>query len=242
MGNARDISLISILAALYYVISIFPGIPIIGGKGRIDIATSITPIFGILLGPWKGSLTSLIGVLLAWILPPGSPTIYSLIFLPAPILSSFVSGFLSGNSIKKIPGQVPASLVTGGLISLWYLTWVGQKIPFYPIPHLIALLVIIFLGKYISNSIKNYKLIKKFKRNISISIFLISYCGLMTDHMYGDIAFIIFANLFMPLSSIPFLPSLFMAVLPISIIERITMTTIALIIGLPLLKVFKNFY
>lgn len=236
--RARDVSLISILAAIYVIISALPGIPIIGGKGKIDLAASIAPLFGIMLGPWKGLLAALIGVFLAWLLPPGSPSFHALLFLPAPVLSSLVAGLMSSRRMK-VPGWMIASCILGVLVIGWYITWVGQKAPLYPIPHIIALILVLVLGKWSSQVLelgggKEVSIIKR-----SIAIPLVSYCGLMTDHMYGNLTFIAFAELFMPLKYIPGLPTIFMMVLPISVTERLFMTAIVSLIGIPLLKALQ---
>ena len=260
--KSKDLALISILAALYVIIAALPGIPIIGGKGRIDLAASIAPIFGILLGPWKGGLTALIGVLLAWLLPPGAPSLHSAVFIPAPVLSSLTTGFLTtrerlpswifvgllkrlhipifviGGLLRRLPNWVLASCILGGLIVCWYLTWVGKSAPLYPIPHLVALFITIVVGNWLSGSIgEGHGSRVIVKRSLVVPI--VSYCGLMADHMYGNLAFITFAGLFMPLKYIPLLPIIFMSVLPISVIERLLMTLIASIIGVPLIIAYR---
>jgi len=236
--KSKDLALISILAALYVIIAALPGIPIIGGKGRIDLAASIAPVFGILLGPWKGGLTALVGVLLAWLLPPGAPSLHSAVFIPAPVLSSLTTGFLTIRELKRLPSWIFASCILGVLIICWYLTWVGRSAPLYPIPHLVALFITIVLGKWLSGSIgEGYGSRVIVKRSLVVPI--VSYCGLMADHMYGNLAFITFAGLFMPLKAIPSLPIIFMSVLPISVIERLLMTLIASIIGVPLIIAYR---
>ena len=236
--KSKDLALISILAALYVIIAALPGIPIIGGKGRIDLAASIAPVFGILLGPWKGGLTALVGVLLAWLLPPGAPSLHSAVFIPAPVLSSLTTGFLTIRELKRLPSWIFASCILGVLIICWYLTWVGRSAPLYPIPHLVALFITIVLGKWLSGSIgEGHGSRVIVKRSLVVPI--VSYCGLMADHMYGNLAFITFAGLFMPLKAIPSLPLIFMSVLPISVIERLLMTLIASIIGVPLIIAYR---
>ena len=236
--KSKDLALISILAALYVIIAALPGIPIIGGKGRIDLAASIAPVFGILLGPWKGGLTALVGVLLAWLLPPGAPSLHSAVFIPAPVLSSLTTGFLTTRELKSLPSWIFASCILGVLIVCWYLTWVGRSAPLYPIPHLVALFITIVLGKWLSGSIgEGHGSRVIVKRSLVVPI--VSYCGLMADHMYGNLAFITFAGLFMPLKAIPSLPLIFMSVLPISVTERLLMTLIASIIGVPLIIAYR---
>jgi uncharacterized membrane protein len=78
------------------------------------------------------------------------------------------------------------------------------------------------------------------------SVFLASYCGIIADHMLGNLIFIETIDIFIPLKVIedyflkplglPDIPSLFMYMVPISAIERILMTVIATIVGLGLIS------
>ena len=76
------------------------------------------------------------------------------------------------------------------------------------------------------------------------SVFLASYCGIIADHMLGNLIFIGTINIFIPLSDVqkyleflglPDVPSLFMYMVPASAAERILMTIIATIVGVGLL-------
>lgn len=77
------------------------------------------------------------------------------------------------------------------------------------------------------------------------SIFLASYCGIIADHMLGNLIFIEVINVFIPFEVIqnyfleplglPDVPSLFMYMVPVSAAERLLMTIIATIIGVGLL-------
>ncbi len=224
--RAKDVSMISVLAATYAVLTLIPGIPIIGGKGRINLAASIAPVFGIALGPWKGALAALVGTSIALVLPSGTPTPIGLLFLPAPVISSLVAGLASSRGGSPYR-RAAAPCILGALVAGWYATWVGRAAPLYPVPHIVALALALAL----------WKLPKRARTEYLVP--LVSYCGLMADHMYGNLAFIQFAGLFMPVESIPGLPALFMAVLPISVAERLLMTAIASLVGVSLLKAMR---
>lgn len=76
------------------------------------------------------------------------------------------------------------------------------------------------------------------------SIFLACYCGIIADHMLGNLIFIGVIDILIPLADIqqfflqplglPNIPSLFMYMLPVSAIERILMTIAATIFGISL--------
>ena len=77
------------------------------------------------------------------------------------------------------------------------------------------------------------------------SVFLASYCGIIADHMLGNLIFIASIDVFIPLKvvqeyflkplGLPDIPSLFMYMIPVSAVERILMTVVATIIGVGLL-------
>jgi len=94
--TTRKIALIAIFSALYYVLSFLPGIRAVTGAAdvTIQIEAFMASIFGLILGPYLGALTAFIGALLAWILPPGTPSPTSAVFLPAPVINAFVVGLI----------------------------------------------------------------------------------------------------------------------------------------------------
>lgn len=72
-----------------------PGIRAIGATSvTINIEAFMASIFGLVLGPFLGALTAFSGAMLAWILPPGSPSPTSAIFLPAPVINAFIVGLI----------------------------------------------------------------------------------------------------------------------------------------------------
>ena len=77
------------------------------------------------------------------------------------------------------------------------------------------------------------------------STFLVGYCGIIADHMLGNLIFIGVIDVFIPFEVIqeyfldplglPDVPSLFMYMVPVSAAERLLMTVTATIIGVGLL-------
>lgn len=68
-----------------------------------------------------------------------------------------------------------------------------------------------------------------------IAVILAGYSGIIADHMLGNLLFIQFAGILAP-ESVNTLPSLFMEVLPISVVERLLFTAIATIVGVGLIS------
>jgi hypothetical protein len=93
--TTKKIALVAIFSALYYILSFIPGIKAIGATNvTINIEAFIASIFGFILGPYLGALTAFMGAFLSWMLPPGAPSLTSLIFLPSPVINAFIVGLI----------------------------------------------------------------------------------------------------------------------------------------------------
>jgi hypothetical protein len=102
----------------------------------------------------------------------------------------------------------------------------------------------------ISGILVVYSLFGVGRSSFVLAIFIASYCGIIADHMLGNLVFINTINLFIPFSDIeqyflkplglPDIPSLFMYTIPVSAIERISFTVIATIIGVGLILALRK--
>ncbi|MFB0567959.1 MAG: ECF transporter S component [Candidatus Bathyarchaeia archaeon] len=72
-----------------------------------------------------------------------------------------------------------------------------------------------------------------------IAIVLASYCGIIADHMVGNLMFIQFADPFWGLSA-EFVLLAFLEAAPISVVERLLFTTIATIVGVGLISSIRR--
>lgn len=250
--TTKQIALTSIFAVLIVIITRLPGIPIIGGPaqggGSIALSVILYPLIGMVLGPLIGIIAAFIGNLIAWIIP--SSTIFGLLIIPAGVIATFVSGCLSHQS--QWFNWKTAALIVAGLIGLWYLTPVGNEAPFYPIFHFIALVLIVVGGRKIPQYIRSSS-----REKVVLGTIIYSYTALMADHMVGNLAWISSIGLVIPLESVQnairalgiiwlqmgiYIPNeglggIFMAVLPISAIERIIYTIIATTLGVALIRI-----
>lgn len=297
--STRDVAFVAVFAALSFIVCKFvPGIPIIGGEGQIKFDAALAPIYGLVIGPYLGFLAALFGGFIA------ANSWFSILTSFCTAISAMVVGLLTQKNYSSrshsVRGWVVAAIILAALIIGWYVTWVGQRAPFYPIPHLAGLVAILATGQWITNFFKEGREGKERKwmvrpyfilGGISIAVLsfiisrpffdetwsisavslplyflsgivilyglfgggkgkfvatvgLASYCGLMADHMLGNLIFIGSVGIFIPADSIenflsalnlPDFPSLFMYVLPISVVERIALTAIATMFGVGLI-------
>jgi uncharacterized membrane protein len=296
--STRDVAFVAVFAALSFIVCKFvPGIPIIGGQGQIKFDAAMAPIYGLVIGPYLGFLAALFGGFIA------ANSWFSIFTSFCTAISAMVVGLLTQKNYSSrshsVRGWVVAAIILAVLIIGWYMTWVGQRVLFYPIPHLAGLVAILATGEWISKSFKDGREGKERKwfvrpyfilGGISIAVLsfiisrpffdetwsvsavslplyflsgivilyglfgggkgkfvatvgLASYCGLMADHMLGNFIYIASVGVFIPYDviestlsalNLPDFPSLFMYVLPISVVERIALTAIATMFGVGL--------
>lgn len=83
-----------------------------------------------------------------------------------------------------------------------------------------------------------------------LAVSIASYCGIIADHMLGNLVFIASTNVLIPLSVIedyflkplglPNISALFMYMIPVSAVERILFTIVATIIGIGLIHALRR--
>ena len=244
--SSRQIAVTAIFAALYAIISRLPGIPMIGVGSKIELVVILDPIVGILLGPWIGGLTSLLGNFVAWIIP--TTTFYGLLNLPCGPMAAIVSGSLARND--KNANWKFAVIIYAVLMGLWYLTPVGQELLYYPFLHWTAFILILIFREKIQSFLNADLNPKKVLGTV-----ICCFGGIMANHMTGNLIYIGEVGWFISLKAIKDtlknlgffwlksgLPSppedplgaIFATALPITVIERLLMTifTVYLAYGL----------
>jgi hypothetical protein len=78
------------------------------------------------------------------------------------------------------------------------------------------------------------------RKSLVLAVSLASYCGIIADHMVGNLAFIGLINLFVPVSEVPGIPLLFMSMLSVSAVERTLLTIIGTILGVGLILALRR--
>jgi len=235
--SSREIALVAVFAALYAVISRLPGIPIIGGTSRIEPVVILDPIVGILLGPWIGGLTSLLGNFVAWIIP--TTTFYGLLNLPCGPISAIVSGGLARN-IKNANWKF-AAIIYVVLMGVWYVTPPGREVLYYPFLHWTAFALILIFREKVSGFLNADSNLRR-----TLGAAVCCFGGIMANSMTGNLIFISSVGWLISLQAIKDalknlgffwlksglpqpkdpLGAIFATYLPITVIERLLMTII----------------
>ncbi|MCD6445136.1 ECF transporter S component [Candidatus Bathyarchaeota archaeon] len=263
-SRTLKVAITSMMAALIVAVSRLPGLPAIGAPTKIEFTTVLYPVIGILLGPELGFVASFLGNFIAWIIP--STTMFGLLVIPAGALASLVAGFLTGRSER---GWLYGSAVLAVLIACWYVSPVGFEAPFYPVFHMAALALSLTLGKKLKglldsegkrlvwgSAVTSYVAamtdsmygnlayvgalgiiipLKEFKSALKAMGILWAKTGIPKPADY-------LAWIGLPVPEELTLGYLFMAVLPITIAERITITLVSTLISIAVVRAFKTVF
>lgn len=234
--STRKEALVIVFAALYYAFSLItPYVPAVGlPELKISLEAFLASVFGILLGAELGALTAFVGVLIAWILPPGNASVYGLPFLLAPPLNAFTVGLIYTKRWKEAAG------VLGLLIFVFWFSlpvtplsqyaYVGLAVTFDKI---IALALIPLVAFFLRKSVSSKALFATF--------FLLAFVGNQTDNMWGALAFafpIVYNGIFgLSVDAVRFLfvvsPFVYPAI-------RIIQAVLAAVVAVPLVKALKS--
>jgi len=208
-----------------------PGIPVVGGggKGKIELAAFLGPVYGMLIGPFTGFAAAWLGAFVGWVLPPGASGPWGLATTLCPATAALVSGLAVTHRVSKVRGWILASAVLAALIAGWYLTAVGRIAYWYPVLHWAGLAVLLTTGRWLPKLYDG-------RKSMPAAAVLAGYAGIVSDHMVGNLLFISLGG---PLLGAPTSPeklaSIFKGVLLLSAVERATMLLLLAIIGVPVM-------
>ena len=221
--NTKKVTLIAMLASAYAVLSLLPGMPMIGAEGTtIDMVRMLEIGYGLVLGPVYGPAAAFIGAVVGKMLKGGG---FGLFFTPLAAVSAFIAAML-GRGIKR--GWVGAAGVLGALTAGWYLFETGRTVPLYPVIQFIGLAIILVFRDRISEMIKSED-----RKTVTLGVLLCSFPSTVTGHMMGGLIYIVLLN---PAASI------FVGILPIAIIERVAITIGATLFGTSLVLAVRKIY
>jgi hypothetical protein len=238
--TTKQIALIAIFSALYSVIRQIPMGPMIGLSTTFSVSDSLAPIYGIVLGPYTGGASVLIGTFLAMAL--GKPVSFmGLDFLPA-----FVNAVAIGFLMRK--KWVPAIILNLTLLAIFIanpLTVWFYNVPFgsstIAVPffwlHIVALIVLISpLGYKAGPWVKSLK-----PAFMAVGIAILAFIGTMMQHLTGNILTEVVR---VQITGIMAPETLTTIVWPAAFIlypwERLTLIILAVIVGVPLVKALKT--
>jgi ECF transporter S component (folate family) len=180
--TTRNIALIAIFAALYYVLSLItPHIPIGVGDVRISLEALIATIFGLVLGPYLGAATAFLGAFVTWTLPPAGMSPANFPFLLSPPINALVAGLVYYKKWKwgflAFSGLIIAFLFTPPIQPLTENSIVAAAVLFDKIIAVLLILPCVKFAKQLSVG------------QSAAFYFLLAFIGNEADNMWGSFIF-----------------------------------------------------
>ncbi len=181
--TAKNVALMAIFAALYYVLSLIAPISIPTGVGNLDIsfAALFAAVIGLVLGPYLGTASAFLGAFVSWVLPPSGGNLFGLPFLLSPTLNALVTGLIFYRK-WKFGFAVFAALIVAFLFTppIWPVTdnWLPAVAVLFD--KIIALFMIIPVALFA----KKLSIAKA-----SIFYFLLFFIGNQADNMWGSLIY-----------------------------------------------------
>ncbi len=183
--TTRNVPLVAIFAALYAVLSLLtfnvsaPGV----SQVQISLFALVASIFGLVLGPYLGTLAAFLGAFVAWALPPSGMSPFGFPFLLSPPINAFVTGSIFYKKWKF------AFIAFAILIAAFFFTppvqpladnlWIVAAVE---VDKIFALLLIIPLVKFSKQFASSEKGVYAF-------YLILGFIGNQADNMWGTLAF-----------------------------------------------------
>ena len=230
----KTIALLSIFTAIYVVLRIIPTVPMIGGSGSFSLSDVIAPLYGLILGPYLGGLSVIIGSFLAMFGKP--PVFLGLDFLPATVAAVSV-GLLMKRKWVPVVG-LNLALLLAFLLNPNTSIFVTVPLSNITIPlpfawlHIVALLVLISpIGNKAVEWVSTLASAK-----VAIGIAFLFFIGTMMQHLMGNLLFETIFPVIYDVDVIALWPGVFF----LYPIERAALVFFGTIVGTPLVRIFKK--
>ena len=233
--RTKVIASIAIFSALYAALRIIPTVPMIGTGATFHLSDILAPLFGILLGPYVGGISIIIGTFAA--MGMGTPVVFlGLDFLPAFVVAVSL-GFLVRR--KWLP-----VVVLNALLLLVYainpLTSNFINTPWGTVPylwmHLAAFIVLLSpLGRKAGEWIGNAKSIK-----VTVGFVVLAFVGTMMQHLTGGILYEVIPGQITHTMQASVYPGIWNVVFYIYPWERLALIAGAVIVGVPVTRILRK--
>ncbi len=181
--TSRQIALIAVFAALFYVLSLLAPIkipaPALGGEMEISFAALIATIFGIVLGPYLGATAAFLGSSVSWALSGGS--LFGLPFIVSPVFNALVSGLIFYKKWKwgfvAFAAMIIVFLFTPPVTPLTENWYIALAVLFDKVIAIMLIVPLAFFAKKMSVG------------HAAAFFFLLGFVGNQADNMWGSMAF-----------------------------------------------------
>jgi hypothetical protein len=220
-----------VFSALYAALRPVPLGPMIGLSANFSISDFLAPLYGIILGPYVGGLSVIIGTFLGMTMK--APVFMRLDFLPA-FVNTVAIGFLMKR--KWAPVVVLNIILLLAFILNPLTTLFIGPVPFFWL-HIVALLVLISpLGRKAGQWVETLK--PKF---LTAGLAILAFVGTMMQHLTGNILTeVVLAQIVGSLSQVTLSTIIWPGAFLLYPWERLVLIVISVIVGVPLVRTLKK--
>lgn len=231
--SAKTLSFIISFSVLYAFLRVLPSFPMVGiSGGYFSAADFITSLYGIILGPYLGVISVVLGVFISFILGK-APVFVGLDFLPA-AANVFIVGLL----IKKKYSY--ALLLYVGILLIFILhpltifsvTISDQLQVPYNWFHMISVILLLSLV-YFKKSIT---LTGNFNLSTFRFMFIVCFIGTSIQHVVGGMLFATISTSVTKFIAVEALPAIWTTIFYLYPIERTFITVISTILSVAIYK------
>ncbi|MBN1358176.1 hypothetical protein JW988_05350 [Candidatus Bathyarchaeota archaeon] len=237
--RTKIIASVAIFSALYGVIRLIPLGPMIGLSASFSVSDSLAPLYGIILGPFTGGISIIIGTFLAMALGK-APVFLGLDFLPA-FVNAVVLGFLVK---RKWKAAVLLNLVLIIIFLLSPYSLLLAEIPIgsgtlsFPFIWLHIVAFIILISPLRSKAISWIESLKT--SSLPWGLAIVAFIGTMMQHITGNLVFELTWGV--PIGGLT--AEGFQGIWTVAFfaypIERAVLVLITVLVGVPLVRILKR--
>ncbi len=234
--RTTKLALISLFAVLYTVLRLVPTFPMVGVLGTFSASDTLAPIYGVLLGPYVGGGSIIIGTFLA--IAFGKPaTFLGLDFLPATVAAVSL-GFMVQRRFRPV---IAIFIVLLGLFLVHPFTLRFVTLPNgVPVPfnwlHLVALVILVSpLSRRAVDWITSVS-----PKRLPLGLAVLSFIGTMMQHVTGGFLFESVLGLVLNTIKANAWPALWTTIFYAYPFERLIVTVVAALIGSALITTLRS--
>ena len=220
-----------VFSALYAALRPVPLGPMIGLSTTFSVSDFLAPIYGIILGPYIGGLSIIIGTFLGMTIK--APVFMGLDFLPA-LVNTVAIGFLMKRKWAPV-------IVLNTVLLLAFILNPLTTLFFGPVPfvwlHIVALLVLISpLGRKAGQWVETLK--PKF---LTAGLAILAFVGTMMQHLTGNILTeVVLGQVVGSISPETFSTFIWPGAFLLYPWERLTLVILSVVVGVPLVRTLKK--
>jgi len=231
-NRTKIIAFLIVFSALYSALRIVSLGPMIGLSNTFSVSDFLAPIYGIILGPYIGGLSVIIGTFLGMAMGK-APYFFGLDFLPA-FVNTVAIGFLMKR--KWAPAIVLNIILLLAFVLNPLTTLFVGPVPFFWL-HIIALAVLISpLGFKAGRWVETLK--PKF---LTAGVAILAFVGTMMQHLTGNILTeVVHGQIVSDILPETFSTFIWPAAFLAYPIERTVLVILSVIVGVPLVRTLKK--